>query len=60
MSTLNSEPLKLSDEFTYIGSNISSTENDVKKRQAKDLTDIEKLSVIWKSDLSEKIKRGFF
>ena len=29
ISTLNGKPLKLVDQFTYLGSNITSTESDV-------------------------------
>ena len=35
ISTLRSKPLKLVDQFTYLSSNISSTESDVKIRFAK-------------------------
>ena len=57
---LNGGPLKLIDKFTYIGSCIKSTESDVKISLAKALTDISGPSNIWKSDLCDKIKRGFF
>ena len=42
------------------GSSVSSTENDINTRLAKAWTAIDRLWVIWKSDLSEKIKRNFF
>ena len=58
--TLSGKPLKLVDQFTYLVSNISSTEIDVNICLAKAWNDIEKLSIIWKSDLSDKIKRDFF
>ena len=35
-------------------------EEDINKRLAKTWTAIDRLSVIWKSDLTHKIKRGFF
>ena len=41
--------MKLVDQFTYQGSSVSSTE-----------TDIDRLSVIWKSDLTDKRKHRFF
>ena len=44
----------------YLGSNISSTENDVNARIGKTWSAINKLSVIWKSNLIEKLKRQFF
>ena len=52
--------LKLVDEFTYLGSSVSSTENDIDTRLTKTWTAINKLSVIWKSDLTDKRKRSFF
>ena len=48
------------DNFTYIGSNISSTECDVNMQRLKEWTDIDRLSIIEKSDLPDKIKRDFF
>ena len=35
ISTLNGGSLKLVDEFTYLGSSVSSMENDISKRLAK-------------------------
>ena len=52
--------LKLGDELSYVGSNISSTESDVNIGLTKVWTAIGKLSIMWKSDLSSKIKRDFF
>ena len=60
ISTLNSSSLKLVDKFDYLESSVSSTERDVNTRLAKAWTDIDRLSVIWKSDLIDKMKRGFF
>ena len=57
---LNGRSLKLVDKFTYLGSNVSSTENDMNTRLAKGWTAIDRLLVIWKSDLSDKIKRSYF
>ena len=59
-SILNGSSLKLVDKFTYLGSSVSSTEKDINTRLAKVWTDIDRLSVIWKSDLTDKIKRSFF
>ena len=53
-------PNKLEDKFTYLGSSVSSTETDINTRLAKIWTAIDWLSVIWKSDLTDKIKRSFF
>ena len=60
IATVNGKFLKLVEQFTYLGSNISSTEIDVNIHQEKVRIAIEKLSIIWKSDLSDKIKWDFF
>ena len=60
ISTLKGGPLKLVDKFIYFRSSISSTENDINMRLAKAQTAINRLSVIWKSDLTDKIKCSFF
>ena len=60
ISTLNGRSLKLVDKFTYLGTSISSTENGINTWLAKAWTAINSLSVIWKSDLTDKIKRSFF
>ena len=59
ISTLNSSSLKLVDKFTYQGSSISSTETDINTWLAKAWTAIDRLSVIWKSNLTDKMKRNF-
>ena len=60
ISTLNGSSLKLVDKFTYLGSSVPSTENDINTWLAKTWTAIDCLMVIWKSDLTDKIKRSFF
>ena len=60
ISTLRGKLLKLVDLFLNIACNISSTENNVNIRQVKVWAGIVKWSIIWKSDLFEKIKRDFF
>ena len=60
ISTLDGTSLKLVDKFTYLGSSVSSTEKDIDTRLTKAWTAIDKLSVIWKSDLTDKMKRSFF
>ena len=60
ISTLNGNSLKLVDKFTYLGSSVSSTEKNINTRLTKAWTAIDRLSVIWKSDLTNKIKRSFF
>ena len=59
-TTLDGASLKLVDKFTYLGSSISSTENDIDTRLMKAWTAIDRLSIIWKSDLIDKMKRSFF
>ena len=58
--TLDGAPLKLVDKFTYLGSSVSSTEKDIDTRLTKAWTAIDRLSIIWKSDLTDKMKRSFF
>ena len=60
ISTLNGSTLKLVDKFTYLGSSVSSTETDINTQLAKIWTAIDRLSVIWKSDLTDKMKHSFF
>ena len=60
ISTLKRCPLKLVDKFTYLRNSVSSTENDINTQLAKAWTAIYRLSVIWKSDLTDKIKHNFF
>ena len=52
--------LKLVDKFTYLGSSVSSTEEDIDTRLMKVWTAIDRLSIIWKSDLTDNMKRSFF
>ena len=56
--TLKGGPLKLVDKFTYPRSSISSTENDINTWPVKVWTAIDRLSVIWKSDLTDKYDSG--
>ena len=60
ISTLDGTSLKLVDKFAHLGSSVSSTEKDIDMRLTKAWTAIDKLSVIWKSDLTDKMKRSFF
>ena len=60
ISTLDGTSLKLVDKFTYLGSSVSSTEKDIDTRLTKAWTAINRLSIIWKSNLTDKIKRSFF
>ena len=60
ISTLDGTSLKLVDKFTYLGSSVSSIEKDIDPRLTKTWTATDKLSIIWKSDLTNKMKRSFF
>ena len=51
---------KLIDQFTYLGSNISSTKSYVSICIDTVHTAVNRLSTIWKSDLHDKISREFF
>ena len=56
ISTLNVGSLKSVHKFTYLRSSVSSTENNINTRQVNAWTAIDRLSVIWKSDLSDQNK----
>ena len=60
ISTLDETPLKLVDKFTYLGSSVSSTEKDIDTRLTKAWTAINRLLIIWKSDLTAKMQCSFF
>ena len=60
ISTLNGTTMELVDKFTYLGSRVSSTETELNKRLAKTRTAIDWLSVTWKLELTDKMKRSFF
>ena len=60
ISTLDGTPFKLVDKFTYLGSSVPSTEKVIDTRLTKAWTAIDRLSSIWKSDLTDKMKRSFF
>ena len=51
ISTLKGSSLKLVDKFTYLGSSVSSTQTDINTWLANAWTPIDRLSVIWKSNL---------
>ena len=60
ISTLDGASLKLVDKFTYLGSSDSSTKKDIDTRLTEAWTAIDRLSIIWKSDLTDEMKRSFF
>ena len=59
ISTLRGKPLKSVDKFEYLGSIISSTERDVHIGLAEAWTAIHRISIIWKSNLSDKMKQDY-
>ena len=59
ISTLGGTSLNLVDKFTYLGSSVSSTEKDIDRLQTKAWTAIDRLSIIRKSNLTDKMKRSF-
>ena len=60
IATLDRASLKLVDKFTKLGSSVSSSEKDIDTRLMKAWTAIDRLSIIWKSDLTDKMKCSFF
>ena len=60
ISTVDGTPSKLVKKFTYLGSSVELTEKDIDSRLTKAWTAIDRLSIIWKSDLTDKMKRSFF
>ena len=58
--TLDGTSLKLVDKFTYLGNSVSSTEKDINTRLTKAWIAIDWFSIIWKSDLTDKMKCSFF
>ena len=60
ISTLDGTYLKLVDKFTFPGSSVSSTEKDIDTLLTKAWSAIDRLSIIWRSDLTDKMKHSFF
>ena len=60
ISTLNGGSLKLVNKFTYLESNVSSIENDINTLIATTWTAIDRLLVVWKSDLSDALKKPMY
>ena len=55
ITKLDDKPLKLVEQFRYLGSNISRTESAVKMHIGRAWTAVDWLSIIWSSDLCDKI-----
>ena len=60
ISTLDGSSLKIVDKFSYQGSSVPSAETDINTWLPTAWTAIDRLLVIWKSDLTDKIKPSFF
>ena len=60
ISTLEEGSLKLVDKFAFLGSTVSSTKKDINTQLTKARTAIDRFPIIWKSDLTDKMKRSFF
>ena len=54
ISTLDRTSIILVDKFTYLAISVSSTEKDIDTRLTKAWTAIDRLSILWKSDQTEK------
>ena len=52
--------MKNVDNFSYLGSEIESTDKEIKIRINKSWAALDKLSSIWKSPLTTNLKRNFF
>ena len=57
ITILDGSSLKRVEKFTYLGSSVSSTEKGIDTRLTKVWTAIDKLTIIWKSDLIDKMKK---
>ena len=58
--TRDGTSVRLVDKFTYLGNSVTSTEKDIDTRITKAWTAIDRLSIICKSNLTDKMKRSFF
>ena len=60
MKSLSGHYIKHVEEFKYLGSYIGSTQHDVSVRIWSAWATFHSLIIIWKSNLSSKLKRNFF
>ena len=60
IQTTSGEPIKAVEPFTYLGSEINSTKQDVKICIAKAWATLNKMDIVWKSELSKDLKCRFF
>ena len=60
IKSLNGETIVLENDFSYLGSFIASTEQDVNIRLGKAWAALNGMNNIWKSNLPDQLKRNFF
>ena len=60
IESLEGKTIKRVDDFTYLGSHLASTEKDIIIRIGKAWAALNKLNVIWKSNLDRNLKIEFF
>ena len=60
IKTLDGTQLEVVKDFKYLGSWVASTERDMKIRQAQAWQALHKLKKIWRSSLSDQLKRRLF
>ena len=59
-STMNNDEIEKVSDFKYLGSWMSSTEQDIKVRRALAWNALHKMSKVWKSTLRDDLKRRLF
>ena len=59
IKSLNNENIKVKQEFTYLESNAALTKKDVDISFGKPCTALNKPEIIWKSSLSNNLKKNF-
>ena len=60
MKSRNGHTIKKVENFKYLGSYIGSTEKDIEIRIAKAWSALNSMNTIWKSKMSDNLKRNFF
>lgn len=60
IQSLSGQNLKSVDNYAYLGSDIPSSAHDIKIRIGKAWSALKGLTVVWKSNLKEDIKKSFF
>ena len=60
VTTLNGTVLEVVQDFVYLGAWIASTQRDIKVRRARAWQALHGMSKIWKSSMSDQLKRRLF